>query len=564
MNGEHPGTRDARLDALEQSVRALEARVAALESWSDRDDARDEATASADGAGHGLIPAVDLAVWLGLIGRTLVVLGGAYLLRALTESGLWTSATGIVLAFGYAATWLVIADRSSGVSGVFHGAAAEMIALPLLWEAVQRFHVVGPASASAILTVITLGILAVAVRGRRQALAWLAISGALPMSLALMASTGALVPFAAADIVLGVATLWIGYTVDWVWLRWPAAAVADLAVLALASEASPPDGAAAAPLIVAVQLLLPASYLASIAIRTLVRGRDIIVFEALQSAAALIAGFGGAVYVARTTGTGGMLLVATALACGAGSYASAFAFVTRRQGFQRNFHFYTSVALVLVLSGVALGLPETALWWAALAVTAAWLAPRSRGPTLTVHAVAYLAAATIASGLAAAVVRALTGGAASQPLAAPRLLAVFAAGCLCWATPPVDGYRPLARAARTAIALIVTVAAIAWIVSIALSDATAPGIAAAIRTSVLAATAIGLAWLGGSTRLVEAAWLVYPALAAGALKLFVEDFPRSDAASLFVALAAYGGAMIVAPRLLRAQSGSVPSTRRTN
>jgi hypothetical protein len=141
---------------------------------------------------------------------------------------------------------------------------------------------------------------------------------------------------------------------------------------------------------------------------------------------------------------------------------------------------------------------------------------------------------------------------------------VFAAACLCWATPAADEGRTLARVSRTAIALIVTAAAVAWIVSTALSEGTAPGVAAAIRTSVLAAAAVGLAWLGGSTRLEEAAWLVYPALAGGALKLFVEDFPRSDAASLFVALAAYGGAMIVAPRLLRAQAGSVPNTRRTN
>jgi hypothetical protein len=80
---------------------------------------------------------------------------------------------------------------------------------------------------------------------------------------------------------------------------------------------------------------------------------------------------------------------------------------------------------------------------------------------------------------------------------------------------------------------------------------------------VLAATAFALAWVGARTRLREAAWLVYPMLGAGALKLLVEDFPRSGAASLFVALAAYGGAMIAAPRLLRAQAGSVPNTRRT-
>src|SRR5205814_7261924 len=110
----------------------------------------------------------------------------------------------------------------------------------------------------------------------------------------------------------------------------------------------------------------------------------------------------------------------------------------------------------------------------------------------------------------------------------PQLLAVFAAACVCWALPPAPGSD--ARRAgipRAAVALLVTLAVAAWVASAALSDATSPGVAAAIRTSVLAAAAVGLAWTGARTRLSEAAWLVYPMLAAGALKLLVEDFQRS-------------------------------------
>jgi len=569
MNGEPPPKPDARLDALERSVRALEARLAAIEAktGSDLDSVHSYETGPRDAHNHDLTP-FDLTAWLGLTGRTLVVLGGAYLLRALTDAAVWTPAVGVTIAFAYATMWLVVADRAAAkghrLSAAFHGTATVLIALPLLWESVTRFHVVDPAAASVVLTAAALAALAVAVRGRLHAFAWVAVSGALPASLALTAATGAIVPFATADIIVGVATLWIGYTVDWIWLRWPAAAMADLAVLALATAVSSHTAASAPSRIVAAQLLLPAGYLASVAIRTLVRGREVIVFEALQSTAALLVGFGGAIYVSQATGTGRALLVAMALACGAGSYAVAFAFVVRRQGIQRNFFFYTSVALVLVLSGSALGLPQPAWWWAALAVACAWLAQRAGGLTLTVHAVAYLASAAIASGLVTAVARALVGDAATQPLLSPQLVAVFAAACICWTTRPARGSDArLARIPRTAIALLVTAAAAAWIASAALSDATAPGVAAAIRTSVLAATAVGLAWVGARTRLSEAAWLVYPTLAAGALKLLVEDLPRSNAASLFVALAAYGGAMIAAPRLMRAQAGIVPNIRRT-
>jgi hypothetical protein len=569
---------DARLETLERTVRALEARVSALETGSDLDSSHRSLPKDPDANNQDLTPPADVATWFALTGRTLVVLGGAYFLRALTENGLWTPATGVAAAFGYAAVWLVVADRTargrpSAPSGridrrvegaTFHGAAAVMIALPLLWESVTRFHVVGAALAGGVLTVATLAVLAVAVRARLHALAWIALCAAVPASIALTSATGAIVPFAAADIVLGITTLWIGYTVDWVWLRWPAAAVANLTVAALTASVASHTAASPLPRIVALQLLLVGGYLASVAVRTLVRGREVIAFEALQTTAALAVGFGGAVYVTQAAGTGHALLIATALVCGAGSYAVAFAFVMRR-GVQRNFLFYTSVALVLVLAGSALGLPEPAIWWSVLAVACAWTAPRAGGLTLTTHAAVYLGTAALASGLFAAAASALTGGTSSQPLLSPPLLAVFAAGCLCWAAAPPRGV-DIRRAGipRTAIALVVTLAADAWIVSVVLSDRTAPGVAAAVRTSVLAGTAVVLAWVGARTRLREAAWLVYPTLAAGAVKLAAEDFQKSGAAALFVALAGYGAAMIAAPRLLRAQAGSVPSTRRTN
>jgi len=77
---------------------------------------------------------------------------------------------------------------------------------------------------------------------------------------------------------------------------------------------------------------------------------------------------------------------------------------------------------------------------------------------------------------------------------------------------------------------------------------------ATVRTIALAATALALAWLGRAPQWREAAWLVYPTLAAGGVKLLAEDFPHSTAATLFVALAMYGGALIAAPRLIRGQT----------
>jgi hypothetical protein len=313
---------------------------------------------------------------------------------------------------------------------------------------------------------------------------------------------------------------------------------------------------------VTTQLLLVGGYLASVAMRTLAGSREVTVFEALQSAAALVVGFGGAAYVAAATGTGGTFLVAIALACGIGAYAAAFAVIMPRDGVRRNFAFYTSVAVVFVIAGSAIGLPEPAIWWAALAVACAWLArpelarpgEERAGTLLTGHAATYLFAAAATSGLLSATLRALTGDAVSQSPLAPRLLVVFAAACLCWALrPSPSADAPHGSLARAPIALLVAVATAAWLAALWLSDGTAPGVAATVRTGTLAATALALALIGRWTPLAEAAWLVYPLLAAGAIKLLVEDFPKSSAATLFVALAMYGGALIAAPRLVRWQ-----------
>jgi hypothetical protein len=75
------------------------------------------------------------------------------------------------------------------------------------------------------------------------------------------------------------------------------------------------------------------------------------------------------------------------------------------------------------------------------------------------------------------------------------------------------------------------------------------GALATLRTAVLALAALALAMLGRWSRLPEAAWLVYPVLAAGGLKLLLEDIRAGQALTLFISFALYGGALILSPRL---------------
>jgi hypothetical protein len=515
-----------------------------------------------------------LVTLLSFTGRTFVALGGAYLLRALTDAAMIPLPQGTALGLAYAIGWLVMSDRAAGTnrrtSAGFHGLVAAMIAFPLIWESVVRFQLLTPNAAAIALALVTALILTAALRQDSQLLAWIAVVAALATSLAAVAATRVVLPFAAVTIALGIATLWIGYGADWVLLRWPAALVADLMVLALTirvASGSWPDAPGA---VIALQLLLVTGHLGSVAARTLLRGRDVNLFEIVQTAGVLAVGFGGAMYVARTTGHGAAPIAAMNLVVGAGCYGVAFAFLARLRDLQRNFYFYTSLGLILALVSTALLLsgPAVASTWTVVAIVVAGLALRTGRTTLNSHAAVYVVAAAAASGLLAAASAALAAPAgAAWPPIGPTALAALVGAAACWAIPmsPAGASSPIGRMPRLAIAIVLVWSAAGWLVGVlvsALPHATIPGVdagaLATVRTSVLAAGALALAWAGRSERFRESGWLLYPVLAVGALKLLVEDLPRSQPATLFIALAAYGGALIVAPRLARARSSGVP------
>jgi len=78
-----------------------------------------------------------------------------------------------------------------------------------------------------------------------------------------------------------------------------------------------------------------------------------------------------------------------------------------------------------------------------------------------------------------------------------------------------------------------------------------PAIVAGLRTLVLAVAALLLAWLGGRQIFPEGRWLTYVVLVVGGLKLLVNDFVAGRPATLFVSLAVYGAALILAPKWAR-------------
>jgi len=568
---------EAQLDALAREVAAIHERLGALEA---RGPAAGSAPAAAalDAAAPeaAALPSreADATAVVSLVGRTLVVLAGAYLLRAFTESGTLAPMAGVAAGLAYALVWIVMAERAGTAgrraSAAFHGVAFVFIAFPLVFEGTLPngpLHFLSDGASAAALGGLAAVSLGAAAHRELRVVAWITALGATATAVALMLLTGVLAPYAIFLILLGVATLWLGYVLDWVALRWPVALTTDFAVFVLALRAvSPraPDSPAGA---LVVQVLLLAAYLGSFAARTLFLNRDVIPFEVMQSVAAIVVGLGGAAYVTHATGVGEMPLGVATLVLGAGAYAVAVAFVERRQRRRKNFYFYTTAALVFTMAGCALLLPPPALAlaWAALALVAAAAGRRACRVTFDAHAAVYATGAAAACGLLAHAAHGL-GLPVAEPLHDPGVVAVvvLAAAAACtWALGWAPE-RPVWERLPRLVLLVVTVGGVMgvatdWLVPplAQVSDTAADaGIVATLRTAMLVAGTLLVAWAGGARRFVEAAWLVYPLLAVIGVKFLFEDMRASRPATLFVAFALYGAALIVGPRLKKKGTGA--------
>ena len=264
-------------------------------------------------------------------------------------------------------------------------------------------------------------------------------------------------------------------------------------------------------------------------------------FEAAQGTLAILLGFGGAWRVLAAHGGSTTGLGVLALLLGALCYGAAFAFAERRAGQGRNFYFYATAGGLLALGGanvVAFG-PALPFALGALGLAAAAFGRRFDRMTLRVHSAFYLAAGALETGLFVACARSLAGQ--STGTASPARVGRGGRG-----GGGMGGARDRPRAPRAparpacpscssrpspCFALGKALQAGLWA---ALGERVAgdPGVAAVLRTAVLAALALALA--GGARRGTwpELGWLVYPLVALGGVKLLLQDLSEGRPATL--------------------------------
>jgi hypothetical protein len=557
-----------RVAELESRLAAVEQRLNRLEGESPRAPVAGDVEV-APTASDGFLANAST-----LIGRVLLIFGGAYLLRAITEFQVVPTGLGVSLGAAYALFWLFMAyrkgsDEAQRASALFYGGASVLLAMPLLVEATGRFALLSGAQGLVALTILCSVSLWVAASRDMRLLGWLITAGGIGTALVIMRLSRSAVPVSAFLIFLGAAALWATYVRPWKGQQWLGALGANVGVLSLAlfSRSDQWTVEPFAAFVSGAVLLLV--YLSSFALHSHVRGNHVGLFEAVQAllaigisflAASLAAGAGQ--IAMPQVGMASLLLAACA-------YALAFSPETRSiRG--RNFFFYSSLGLLLLVVGSALVLSPAiaAAAWSLLALVMAWFSGRYGRVALSLQCTFLLLAAGAGSGILATGFQALAGATLeSWPALVPWHLVIALTTVACLFIPVAqhsDRWGVLAGLPQLIVLALsvwevggLMVAYIAPVVAGVGGPDADPAVLAALRTAVLSAAAVTLALSSRHKRWPEARWLVYPVLILVGFKLFLEDFPNGQPVTLFVALAVVGSALILVARLLGRDSTEV-------
>jgi hypothetical protein len=143
------------------------------------------------------------------VGKAVLGIAGAYLLRALAESPNVPKLPVLLVAILYACFWMVWAVRTAAASrfaGVTYAITSALILSPMLWESTVRFHVLKPAFASIVLVAFI--VLAVILAWQRdlQLIPWVATLATVITAVALIIESRELVPLTAALLAVALTT----------------------------------------------------------------------------------------------------------------------------------------------------------------------------------------------------------------------------------------------------------------------------------------------------------------------------------------------------------------------
>jgi len=557
-----------QVEDLKQRVLNLEERLGAIATPPAVPAAAPPLPAPAFDVSPGVLPSNMVPV----LGRMLVAIAGAYVLRALTEWGVLPAAAGVAIGLIYALIWLWVAARSPAEArfvAAVSGATSVLIMAPLLWEATESLGVMSSATSALVLAAFALIALALGSRTSHGIVATIAGASSVVMAVALLLARNDIVPFTTALLVIAAVMEFAAWRDLRPGARAFAALAADASVLLFSflmssgltssGRGMPETWVPVAPwAVLTAQLALALIYIGTAVTQTIVRRRTLAFPEMAQTAAALLIGIGGAVWVFKEHRAVMLGLGIAALAGGLACYAVSFLLFERDNKW--NFRAWATFGLFLVLTGIFLPFSRSGFWLLSCACAAAccWTAKGFRLPTLGLHGAVFLLLGSAAAGATSQPLHVLFGT-GTRPMDWLSCVTVLLAAVVSWVAIP--GTSPAGTGhGRNQISSLAFAAHIAWIVAglaaytVTMLWRTAP--ADTVGTVVLTGLSLTLAWAGTRWGRRELLWLLYAFMALGAYKLATRDFMNERNLPLVVSLLCYGGALILLPRMLRAQSSA--------
>jgi len=511
----------------------------------------------------GFPPAERPARVVPVLGKAVLAIAGAYLLRAIAESSAVPKLPVLFVAILYAFWWLIWAARKpqgQRFASFAYAITSALILSPLLLESTVRFQVLSPAISGTVLAAYVVLSLAVSWRRDLQLIPWVAMLVCVITAFTLIVQTRDLVPLTAALLFVALASE-LGACVGRQFSARVAAAIAcDLALALLVLMVSSPEGVGegfhpgSTAVITSLCILLLAIYGGSIGLRILLARQRITIFDIVQGVLAFSIGTVGALIATRGTAAPALGTLFLLLA-GFGYWGALSRFLD--SAYNRNRRVFASWAAVLLIVGSLLLLPAglAVVFLSVAAILSAMLYSRSGKISLGLHASFFLAAAAAISPLPLYVMNAMALTVPGVPLWTVWVVAVSAALCY-----PIGSRRLEEKRSRRALwvvpALLLGFTVAACIVSAAVwilpgRFDLSPSRLSVVRTIVNCGLAITLGYLAMRNRRVELGWVAYTALGFGTLKLLFEDLRFGNTASLVVSLLFYGLVLVLLPRLTR-------------
>jgi len=498
------------------------------------------------------------------VGKAVLGFAGAFLLRALAESGSVPKLPVLIIAILYACFWMIWSARTNDrFASVTYAVTSTLILSPMLWEATVRFQSMPATASASILVAFIVLTLVLASRRDLQVIPWIATLASASTAVALIVGTRELIPLTLALLAIAAAvetSACLGHELTF---RVIPAIAADftlwLSLYILGSENVPEGYRSVAPsTLIAVCALLPAIYGLGVTFRMFVQRHRISIFEIAQLAASFgLAAFG--IMRASHNAAAPALGVLFLLLAGISYWGTLSRFAA--ESHTRNRRVSATWAAALLVAGAFLLLPDNFQipFLCAAALLTAVLYTRTAKLSLGLHASFYLAAAVSVSSLPSYVWNSLAGTVPASPDWRAWTVALSAA--LCYA---VESRKEMDQGRRRLLWLVpagiaaFTIAG--WAVAATVRVASGQIELAAshlsmIRTVVICLLALVLG-VASRRRHLELRWIAYAAVALGTLKLILEDLRFGNPASLVVSFVFYGLILILLPRMTRTKQES--------